>query len=162
VDRRFVRSNHPTAVKGVPPMKNPLRELSRSKALGIAGIVAGAVAVSGAAAALNVGLLTGHESSPFTPQSVASTDDGAVTTTSTTEPPVEIVYQDVYEPGPASAPATPGAPVASSSRDDDNDDSYGDDADDADEDGTYEDDADEDDDHEDEDDHEVEDDDFDD
>ena len=70
-------------------MKNPLREMSRPKALATAGIVAGAVAISGVAAALNVGLLTGNDGGRFTPQKVASTTDGSVTTTSTTAPPVE-------------------------------------------------------------------------
>lgn len=100
-------------------MKNPLREMSRPKALATAGIVAGAVALSGVAAAVNVGLLTGNDSAPFKPQKVvATTANGSVTTTSTTEPPVEIVYKDVYEQAPA-PPATAGpaapAPAASSS-----------------------------------------------
>ena len=103
-------------------MKNPFRDMSRPKALATAGIVAGAVAISGVAAAVNVGLLTGDDSAPFEPQKVSSTADGVVTTTST---PVEIVVKDVYEQAPAApAPAAPvaSAPPASSSGD--SDDSY--------------------------------------
>jgi hypothetical protein len=137
-------------------MKNPLREMSRPKAIGLAGIVAGAVAISGAAAAVNVGLLTGNDSAPFTPKTVAAQSDGTVaTSTSTTEPPVEIVYQDVYEQAPAvpgPPPAATPAPVVGTASDDDAYDEYEDD-DDYDDYDEYEDD----DDHEDDDDDEFDD-----
>jgi hypothetical protein len=105
-------------------MKNPFREMSRPKALATAGIVAGAVAISGVAAAVNVGLLTGGDSAPFEPQKVSATEDGMVTTTTA---PVEIVVQDVYEQAPApTAPAAPVAPAPASSSSGDSDDSYDD------------------------------------
>jgi len=104
-------------------MKNPLRELSRPKALAVAGIVAGAVALSGAAAALNVGLLTGHDRSSFTPQTVVGT---------ATEPSVDVVYKDVYEQVPGPSTTTVQAPASSlSSSDDSGDDAYDDHGDDA-------------------------------
>jgi hypothetical protein len=149
-------------------MKLPLRDMSRPKALLIAGLAAGALAVSSAAAAVNVGLLAGDDSEPFTPEPVA-TSSVPTETTVTTEGPVEVVYQDVYEtvtPAPAVAPAPaapPPAPVAVSSDDsgdsyDDSDDRYEDDDDDHDDDH----DEDDDDHDEDDDDHDDEDDGFDD
>ena len=92
-------------------MQNPFRDMSRPKALATAGIVAGAVAISGAAAAVNVGLLTGNDSAPFEPQKVSATADGSVTT-STTDPPSRSSYQDVYEqaPAPTTGPAAPSTP----------------------------------------------------
>jgi len=92
-------------------MKNPFRDMSRPKALATAGIVAGAVAISGAAAAVNVGLLTGNDSAPFEPQKVSASADGMVTTT-TTEPPVEIIVKDVYEQAPPPPASVAPAPVA--------------------------------------------------
>ncbi|MGK2950203.1 MAG: hypothetical protein ACSLFP_16650 [Acidimicrobiales bacterium] len=136
--------------------------MSRPKALLIAGLAAGALAVSSAAAAVNVGLLAGDDSTPFTPEPVA-TSSAPTETTVTTEPPVEVVYQDVYEtvaPAPAPAPAVASPAVRSSSVDesddsddgyDDSDARYDDDGDDHDDDFDDEDDDfdDEDDDHDD-------------
>jgi len=107
-------------------MNHPFRNLSRPKALGLAGVAAGVLAVSSGAAAMNVGLLSTHQSEPFTPQPVSVTED--LPTTTTTESP-EIVYEDVYEhvtaptPPPAVNPVTdvaptPPAPSASDSDDD--------------------------------------------
>jgi hypothetical protein len=103
-------------------MKNPLREMSRPKALGLAGAVAGAVAISGAAAALNIGLLTGGGTSRFDPQKVVATADGTIPTTTTSEPPVEIVYEDVYDRAPAAtATSDPTVPAPGSVSDDSDD-----------------------------------------
>ena len=52
-------------------MKNPLRDLSRPKALGLAGLAAGALTVSAAAAAVNVGLLSAHQTATFSTTPVA-------------------------------------------------------------------------------------------
>ena len=54
-------------------MKNPLRDLSRPKALALAGLAAGALTLSAAAAALNVGLSSAHEAPAFSPTPVAKT-----------------------------------------------------------------------------------------
>jgi hypothetical protein len=98
-------------------MKNPLKDLTRPKALGLAGVAAGVLAISGGAAAMNVGLLSSGADEPFTPQPVSVTEQP--TTTTTAAEPV-IVYEDVYETVPAPtappavAPVTPVAPAPSS------------------------------------------------
>ncbi len=92
-------------------MKNPLRDLSRPKALGLAGVAAGALTASAAAAALNVGLLSAHEKPAFAPTPVAESGEVMLDTT-TTQAPV-VVYEDVYDHVPAPA-VTPAAPAPTS------------------------------------------------
>jgi hypothetical protein len=120
-------------------MKNPLRDMSRPKALGLAGLAAGALTVSAAAAAMNVGLLTSEPEPAFAPTPVVQTGD-VEQPTPTTEAPVEIVYQDVYDivsagggsSAPVAAPAPPAPAGSTPSGSDDgagSDDSMDDDAD---------------------------------
>lgn len=118
-------------------MQNPLKDMSRPKALGLAGMAAGVLAISGGAAAMNVGLISSGASEPFTPEPVSVTEEQPTTTTTASDP--VIAYEDVYETVPAVAPSAPTPAVASS--DDDSDDavSSDDDSDDSDDQGEYED-----------------------
>ena len=91
-------------------MKNPLRDMSRPKALGLAGLAAGALTVSAGAAALNVGLLSAHQKPAFTPTLIDAT--GQVVP-DPPKPDVRVVYQDVYEHVPAPAAAVVAAQSSS-------------------------------------------------
>lgn len=105
-------------------MKNPLRDLSRPKALGLAGLAAGALTVSAAAAAVNVGLLNAHQTPTFSTTPVAETGAVKVAASTTSEaPPAQVVYQDVYEH--VAAPAPVALPSSSSQGDDNIDDAQG-------------------------------------
>lgn len=112
-------------------MKNPFSDMSRPKALGFAGVAAGALTLSAGAAALNVGLLGADPAPTFDSTPVVETG-AVVDDTTTTAPPVEVVYQDVFETVPAApvargavqavAPSRSGVVSASSSTSDDSDD----------------------------------------
>jgi len=135
--------------------------LTRRTALALSGAVAGTVAVASLAGALVIG--GRDDADPTPPDTVALVGHAApdASATPTTEPRVEVVYQDVYDLPPATAPdvrtgaaapsPAPAAPVLTSSDDDRWDDDGWDD------DGSEDDEWDDDDRYEDED-HEEEDD----
>ena len=95
---------------------------SRKSALALAGAVAGTITAASLAGAVNLGLLSsdstptsGNQVQLFEPVDAAATQ----ATTSTTEAPVQVVVQDVYDlpadnsqpPGTAATPPPTAAPT---------------------------------------------------
>ncbi len=89
---------------------------SRKSALALAGAVAGTITAASLAGAVNLGLLSSDSTpAPGTQiQLFEPIDAAAPTTTSTTEAPVEVVVQDVYDlpSGAGQSPAPAAAPTA--------------------------------------------------
>ncbi|HEU5082393.1 MAG TPA: hypothetical protein VFU14_03570 [Acidimicrobiales bacterium] len=96
--------------------------LTRRTALALSGAVAGTVAAASLAGALVIGGADGQEPTPPDPIAVVDATAEAPASVPTTAPGVEVVYQDVYDLPPATAPAgsagavglspAPTAPVA--------------------------------------------------
>ena len=80
-------------------MKNPLKDLSRAKALGIAGVAAGVMAFGGSAAAMSAGLINGSSPEPFSPADVVVTDD---TPTTAVDSPVVVAVDPGVAPDESS------------------------------------------------------------
>ncbi|MSO88300.1 MAG: hypothetical protein EXQ71_12425, partial [Acidimicrobiia bacterium] len=108
-------------------MKNPLKDLSRAKALGIAAVAAGVLAFGGSAAAMSVGLINSSSPEPFSPEDVVVTDD---TPTAAVDSPLDVAVDPGVDPD-GSSPAD-GVEEADDLVDDATD-GVNDDADDADE-----------------------------
>jgi hypothetical protein len=96
-------------------VRNPLHDVTRRRALVLAGGAAAVLTIGGAAAAFNVGLLSRDAPGAFDPEPVATVPSVTVPDTGPGEP--SIVYEDVYETAPgagtiASVPPAQSAPPA--------------------------------------------------
>ncbi len=113
---RFLYERSTAAAPGIRTV-NVMITRSRKSALALAGAVAGTITAASLAGAVNLGLLSSDSTpAPSTQvQLFEPIDTAAATTTSTTEAPVEVVVQDVYDlpsdsgqsPAPAVAPTAP-------------------------------------------------------